>query len=118
MAQGPNVPEDNKKNTYNFLRNNNIKARLVYKVNENKKPNVVDLIKSKKAGLVIIVSNSQDLKRQELKKEITDGYLIRRAAADFNTPLITNLEKAIIFTKALSKKPLEKLEIKEWKEYI
>ena len=106
------------KNTYNFLRNNNIKARLVYKVNENKKPNVVDLIKSKKAGLVIIVSNSQDLKRQELKKEITDGYLIRRAAADFNTPLITNLEKAIIFTKAFSKKPLEKLEIKEWKEYI
>lgn len=104
-------------NTHDFLKDNSIKARLVYKVNENKKPSVVDLIKNKKADLVIVISNSQNLKRLELKKDITDGYLIRRAAADFNIPLILNLQMANIFTRALSEKTLENLQIKAWKEY-
>jgi len=105
------------KNTYIFLKNHNIKAKLIYKVNEKKKPSVVDIIRSKKTDLVIIVSNTQDLKRLELKKNITDGYLIRRAAADFNVPLILNLQMANIFTKAFTEKTLDKLEIKAWKEY-
>ena len=106
------------KNTYIFLRDNKIKAKLINKVNENKKPSVIDIIKSKKADLVIIVSNTQDLKKLELKKEMTDGYLIRRAAADFNVPLILNLQMANIFAKAIVSKNISGLEIKSWDKYL
>jgi len=106
------------KNTYIFLRDNKIKAKLINKVNENKKPSVIDIIKSKKADLVIIVRNTQDLKKLEFKKEMTDGYLIRRAAADFNVPLILNLQMANIFAKAIVSKNISGLEIKSWDKYL
>lgn len=105
--------------TFQFLKENKIETKKVYKVYQSKNPTVVDLIKQHKADLVINISDKKEsLARRQLHREITDGYLIRRAAADFATPLITNLESAIIFCKAIKEKEIEDLEIKEWGEYV
>ena len=51
------------------------------------------------------------------EEELTNDYLIRRRAIDFAVPLITNVQVAKLFIKALSKYSKKGLEIKEWSEY-
>jgi carbamoyl-phosphate synthase large subunit len=46
-----------------------------------------------------------------------NAYQIRRKAADFGIPLITNLQLAQRLVEALSKKSLAELQIKSWQEY-
>ncbi len=43
--------------------------------------------------------------------------MIRRKAADFGIPLITNIQLAQRFVEALSKKRVGELQIKSWEEY-
>lgn len=49
--------------------------------------------------------------------ELTNDYLIRRKAIDFNIPLITNLEFADRFIDAISKLGVDDLAITAWDEY-
>ena len=49
--------------------------------------------------------------------ELTNGYKIRRAAIDFNIPLLTNARLASAFIYAFTTTPLEALEIKSWQEF-
>ncbi|MCJ7740959.1 carbamoyl phosphate synthase large subunit, partial [Candidatus Microgenomates bacterium] len=100
-----------------FLQKHGIPTKLVYKVHENKKPNVVDLIKQKKVNLVVNLSDRSDLGLIELSKQATDGYLIRRAAVDANIPLFTKASIAGLFISALAKYTMDKLKIKSWNEY-
>jgi carbamoyl-phosphate synthase large subunit len=51
------------------------------------------------------------------ERELTNDYLIRRKAADFGIPLITNIQLAQRFVEALSKKRMAELQIKSWQEY-
>ena len=51
------------------------------------------------------------------EEELSNDYLIRRRAADYGIPLITNIQLASRFVEALSKKRLEELQIKSWQEY-
>jgi hypothetical protein len=51
------------------------------------------------------------------EEELTNDYLIRRKAADFGIPLITNLQLAQRFVEALSKKRMAELQIKSWQDY-
>jgi len=48
---------------------------------------------------------------------LEDEYMIRRAAIDFNIPLITNLQLARLFVDALTKRKDQKSEILSWNEY-
>ena len=48
---------------------------------------------------------------------MTNDYLIRRKAVDFNIPLITNAQITKIFVDAISKKSMDDLLIKSWEEY-
>jgi hypothetical protein len=48
---------------------------------------------------------------------LTNDYLIRRRAADFGIPLITNIQLAQRFVEALSKVRMAELQIKSWQEY-
>ncbi|RJR31700.1 carbamoyl-phosphate synthase (glutamine-hydrolyzing) large subunit [Candidatus Parcubacteria bacterium] len=97
--------------TYDFLNENGIKAILVHKISHHKKPDVLDVIKGGKVDFVINIPNS-------LKKEIiSDGYLMRRAAIDYNVPLITNVRLAKLFIDSIYKKKLPDLRIKSWDEY-
>ncbi|MBI2616971.1 carbamoyl-phosphate synthase (glutamine-hydrolyzing) large subunit [Candidatus Gottesmanbacteria bacterium] len=105
-------------NTSRFFQANGIACTFVYKVHEKKRPNVVDIIKTKKVGMVINLSDRSDLAIQELKRQETDGYLIRRATVDTNTPLFTKATIASLFVSALERYRLETLSIKSWSDYV
>ncbi len=98
--------------TARFLRRNGIKAKLLYKIHENKTPNILNYFQRGKVDLAINIVDAN------LKKDIDDDYLIRRAVVDHNINLLTNRQKAELFIKALHENKLEDLKIGEWSEYI
>ena len=106
------------KNTADFLKLNRLPATLVYKVHEKKRPNVIDFIKSRKVGLVINLSDREDLGVREMSKETTDGYQIRRATVDANIPLFTKVSNANLIINSIYKLKLEDLKVKSWGEYL
>ena len=65
----------------------------------------------RKVDLVINIPKSHE------EKELTNDYLIRRKAVDFNIPLLTNAQITRLFIESISKKKMEDLEIKSWDEY-
>ncbi len=97
--------------TANFLRENNIGCVELNWPLEKSDPNTLDYIKEGKIGLVI------NLPKNFQEEELTNDYLIRRTAVDFNVPLITNRQIAMRFVEAISRTPLDKLQIKSWREY-
>jgi len=50
-------------------------------------------------------------------EELTNDYIVRRRAVDFNIPLITNLQFAERFIDSFSRFKREDLAIKAWDEY-
>ena len=73
--------------------------------------NVMDMIAQHKFELIINVPKNQT------KRELTNGYKIRRAAIDHNIPLMTNARLAKAFIEAFTDKRMEDLQIKSWQEY-
>ena len=104
-------------NTHLFLKSKGVKTKLVSKVYENKKQNVVELIKNHKVSLVINLSDGYNNDHLFSKQE-SDGYLIRRATIDNNIPLITDLNAARFFVNAINKYEFKDLKIKSWGEYM
>lgn len=105
------------KNTHIFLKEKGIKTKLVSKVYEGGRPNVIDIISEKKVSLVINLSEKGDGNPIVAERK-TDGYLIRRATIDNNISLITDLNSARLLVKALDKYKIEDLKIKNWDEYF
>ena len=70
-----------------------------------------ELIRSKKVELVINIPKNYS------QHELSNGYKLRRAAIDFNIPLITNSRLATAFVKAFCRLPLDSIGIKSWEEY-
>ena len=97
--------------TQQFLQNAGVEAEVAYWPDEDKSPNTIELIKSREVGLVVNIP--KDLSASEL----TNDYLIRRSAVDFNVPLITNARLASAFILAFCKLSMDDLEIKSWEEY-
>ena len=104
--------------TAEFLEINRLPAIHVFKVHEKKSPDVLDMIKDKKVGVVINLSDREDLGVREFYRETTDGYLIRRATVDTNTPLFTKSTIANLFINSLYKYETADLKIKSWGEYL
>ncbi|OGB66895.1 MAG: carbamoyl phosphate synthase large subunit [Caldithrix sp. RBG_13_44_9] len=97
--------------TAKFLKNNGIQAEALNWPLEKRQPNTIEYIKEKKIDLVInIPKNYQEM-------ELTNDYMIRRTAVDYNVPLITNRQFAMRFAEAVARTSLEDLEIKSWDEY-
>lgn len=105
------------KNTHSFLKKKGVRTKLVNKVYERGRPNVIDIINEKKVSLVINLSEKGDGNLTAAEKK-TDGYLIRRAAIDNNISLFTDLNSARLLVKALDKYKIEDLKIKSWDEYV
>ena len=105
-------------NTSKFLKLNNIRANHIYKVHEHKNPNVIDIIKAHKVDLVLNLSDREDLGDFKINREISDGYLIRRATVDANIPLFTKTTIANLFVNSLYKYDLGNLKVKSWDEYL
>ena len=99
--------------TARFLNNNGVKAEKASWPDENdqKSENVLDLIASHKVDLVI------NIPKNHSKRELTNGYRIRRQAIDHNIPLITNARLAGAYVKAFINKPVESMQIRSWQEY-
>lgn len=97
--------------TYNYLLSKGININKVYKINDGLNPSVLDLIYSKNVDLVINISRQVTRK---ITKEQTDGYYIRRAAADLNIPLITNAELAKVIIKSLIFNKNKDIVVKPW----
>jgi carbamoyl-phosphate synthase large subunit len=97
--------------TAQFLEMNGISVTMLHWPDEDKKPNTLDYLRNKMIDLVINIP--KDLS----KTELSNDYLIRRSAVDFNIPLITNGRLASAFLMAVCKLPLEEIAIKSWDEY-
>ena len=78
---------------------------------ENALPRALDLLRDKKIDMVVNVHKNFST------GELTNGYKIRRAAIDFNIPLLTNARLASAFIYAFTTTPLDSLEIKSWQEF-
>jgi carbamoyl-phosphate synthase large subunit len=69
-----------------------INSTTLYKVRERKKPNILDYLTSKEIKLVINIPSHA---KQEISRLVLqDEYIIRRKAAEFGIPVVTNLELA------------------------
>ena len=74
-------------------------------------PSAVELISEHKVDPVI------NIPKNFSTGELTNGYKMRRAAIDFNIPLITNSRLATAYIAAFSKVGPEQMAIKAWDEY-
>ncbi|MDP4206008.1 MAG: ATP-grasp domain-containing protein, partial [Bacteroidota bacterium] len=98
--------------THRFLADNGIEStKLHWPDEEDQKPNVLDYIREKKLDLVI------NIPKNHTRRELSNGYYIRRSAIDYNIPLITNARVASAFIYAFCKIPQDKIAIKSWDEY-
>ncbi len=97
--------------TQQFLANSGIKATVLHWPDEDKHPNTLDFLKKKKIDLVI------NIPKNLTKSELSNDYLIRRTAVDFNIPLITNARLASAFILSFCKLDINDIAIKSWDEY-
>ena len=74
-------------------------------------PTVIDYIKQKRIDLVINIPKNQT------RRELDNGYKIRRAAIDFNIPLLTNARLASSFIMAVCLVGDKGLAIRSWGSY-
>ena len=97
--------------TAEFLRQHCIDVEILHWPLEKRQPNALDYIREGKIDLVINIPKNYQ------PEELTNGYMIRRAAVDFNVPLITNRQIAKRFIEALTRLQQDDLEIRSWEEY-
>ncbi len=97
-----------------FLEKNGIPATMLHKVSEEKSPNILEYISGSCGEKLQLAIN---IPASFTKKELDDEYTIRRRAADYGIPLITNLQLARLFAEAITAVKLEELEVKAWDEY-
>jgi len=99
--------------TAKFLNENNVKAVAVSWPDEKIEgmQNVMDMIHDHKFDLIV------NIPKNHSKRELTNGYRIRRGAIDHNIPLITNARLASAFIEAFCSMPLDSLQIKSWQEF-
>ena len=99
--------------TAKFLNDNNVKATAVGWPDEEHKdiPNVMQMIADHKFDLIV------NIPKNHTKRELTNGYRIRRGAIDHNIPLITNARLASAFIEAFCTLSQDQLQIKSWQEY-
>ena len=96
-----------------FLNAHGVDATPVYWPDE--KPgaenNVMKMIADHKFDLIV------NIPKNHSKRELTNGYRIRRGAIDHNIPLITNARLASAFIEAFCELKLGDIQIKSWQEY-
>ena len=68
-------------------------------------------LKERKIDLVINIPKSFE------EEELTNDYLIRRRAVDYNIPLLTNPQNSKLFIESISELKMKDLVIKGWESY-
>jgi carbamoyl-phosphate synthase large subunit len=72
---------------------------------------ILDMIAKHRFDLII------NIPKNLTKRELTNGYRIRRSAVDHNIPLITNSQLAAAFIEAFCHLKETDIQIKSWQEY-
>ena len=96
--------------TAKFLESNGVNAVTVGWPDEEGE-NILDLIANHGIDLVI------NIPKNHSKRELTNGYRIRRSAIDHNIPLLTNARLAAAYIRAFINKPIDDINIAAWSEY-
>ena len=96
-----------------FLNSHGINTTPVFWPDEraDAKENVMTMISEHKFDLIV------NIPKNHTKRELTNGYRIRRGAIDHNIPLITNARLAKAFIEAFCSMSIEDIQIKSWQEY-
>lgn len=97
--------------TAKFFEENGIHVIVLHWPDEQKDPNIMDYLRNKKVDLVI------NIPKNYTRRELDNGYIIRRTAVDYNIPLITNARLASTFIYSFCRLDREELAIKSWDEY-
>ena len=99
--------------TARYLNENGAKATAVAWPDEVDSPNenVMNMIHDHRFDLIV------NIPKNHSKRELTNGYKIRRGAIDHNIPLITNARLASAFIEAFCLIGQEDLQIKSWQEF-
>lgn len=97
--------------TQKFLEDNSVQATAVMWPDELGEMNVKNLIAAKTFDLVI------NIPKDVSSRELANDYTIRRAAVDYNIPLLTNARLAAAFITAFCTLEVDDLKIKSWDEY-
>ena len=99
--------------TATFLNSHGIPATPVFWPDERPQAenNVMKMIADHKFDLIV------NIPKNHTKRELTNGYRIRRGAIDHNIPLMTNARLAKAFIEAFCKMKQEDIQIKSWQEY-
>ena len=111
MLQAYNYDIYATKGTADFLESNEVKATVVSWPDEGKENNILDLMAKHSFDLVV------NIPKNHTRRELTNGYRIRRGAIDHNVPLITNARLASAFIEAFCTMKESDIEIKSWQEY-
>ena len=96
-----------------FLNAHGVTTEAVYWPDErpDAENNVMTMIADHAFDLIV------NIPKNHTKRELTNGYKIRRGAIDHNIPLITNARLASAFIEAFCEMKLEDIQIKSWQEY-
>lgn len=97
--------------TAEFLNNNGVKTRKLHKIYEGKSPTIIDYFQK---GNIDVAINIPEI---GIRKDVGDGYIIRRTAVDHNIHLFTNIQKAELFIRAVANNTLDNLAALSWDEY-
>lgn len=98
--------------TARFLNDNGIQATPVCWPDEDSgELNIIEMFSRHAFDLVI------NIPKNHTRRELTNGYKIRRAAIDHNIPLITNARLASAFIRAMCNLSEKDISIKSWQEY-
>ncbi len=97
--------------TARFMRENGLEPNEVFWPLEDGAPNALEVIRN--GGLDLVINIPKDHGREEL----TNDYIIRRAAVDYGVPLVTNLQIAQRLAEALSRLGMDDLEVRPWGTY-
>ena len=97
--------------TAKFFNDNGVAATAVCWPDEEGENNVMDMIAQHQFALIVNVP------KNHTKRELTNGYRIRRGAIDHNTPLMTNVRLAKAYIEAFTALKQEDIKIKSWQEY-
>ena len=97
--------------TQKFLEDNGIAATDVNWPDEDGENNIQKMITNKMFDLII------NIPKDVTRRELTNGYIIRRGAVDYNIPLITNARLASAFITAFCTLDPDEIHIKSWNEY-
>jgi carbamoyl-phosphate synthase large subunit len=101
-----------------YYRNNGLKVKQLYKIYKKKRPDVKSAIVDGLVDLVICTKEKPNVGFTRFKNQVSDGFIIRRAAIDHGVTLITNLKAAALFVESLAYMQEREFEIKAWNEYF